>query len=141
MQLAKAYPGKLDLDFTAAPRSARAFRTAATSPKWRSTPETGECDIVSYVACDDVGNIINHQIVEGQMQGGVTQGAGHIFLEQGVYDDAGQLLTGSFMDYAMPRAGLVGGLTVTEHAVPTRAQSARRERRGRGAASPARCRR
>ena len=82
-------------------------------------PETGECDIVSYVACDDVGNIINHQIVEGQMQGGITQGAGHIFLEQGVYDSAGQLLTGSFVDYAMPRAGLVGGLTVTDHAVPT----------------------
>jgi carbon-monoxide dehydrogenase large subunit len=82
-------------------------------------PETGECEIVSYVACDDVGNIINHQIVEGQMQGGVTQGAGHIFLEQGVYDSSGQLLTGSFMDYAMPRAGLVGGLTVTDHAVPT----------------------
>src|SRR5262249_35462297 len=46
-------------------------------------------------------------------------GAGHIFLEQGVYDSAGQLLTGSFMDYAMPRAGLVGGLTVTDYAVPT----------------------
>jgi carbon-monoxide dehydrogenase large subunit len=53
------------------------------------------------------------------MQGGVTQGAGHIFLEQGVYDASGQLLTGSFMDYAMPRAGLVGGLTVTDYAVPT----------------------
>ena len=82
-------------------------------------PETGETEIVSYVACDDVGNIINHQVVEGQMQGGVTQGAGHIFAEQTVYDAAGQLLTGSFMDYAMPRAGLVGGLTVTDFAVPT----------------------
>ena len=49
-------------------------------------PETGESEIVSYVACDDVGNIINHQVVEGQMQGGVTQGAGHIFGEQAVYD-------------------------------------------------------
>ncbi len=49
-------------------------------------PETGEAEIVSYVACDDAGNIINHQIVEGQMQGGITQGAGHIFLEQAVYD-------------------------------------------------------
>ncbi|MGQ0651063.1 MAG: molybdopterin cofactor-binding domain-containing protein, partial [Betaproteobacteria bacterium] len=58
-------------------------------------------------------------IVEGQMQGGITQGAGHIFLEEARYDASGQLLTGSFMDYTMPRAGLVGGLTVTDHAVPT----------------------
>ena len=69
---------------------------------------------------DDAGNIINHQIVEGQMQGGITQGAGHIFGEQAIYDrETGQLLTGSFMDYPMPRAGLVGGLRVTEHPVPT----------------------
>ena len=83
-------------------------------------PETGETEIVAYLACDDAGNIINHQIVEGQMQGGVTQGAGHIFCEQTVYDrETGQLLTGSFMDYEMPRAGLVGGLRVIDHAVPT----------------------
>ena len=68
-------------------------------------PETGEAEVVAYVACDDAGNIVNHQIVEGQMQGGITQGAGHVFLEQAVYDENGQLLTGSFMDYAMPRAG------------------------------------
>ena len=82
-------------------------------------PETGEAEVVAYVACDDAGNIVNHQIVEGQMQGGITQGAGHIFLEQAVYDENGQLLTGSFMDYAMPRPGLVGGLKVTDFPVPT----------------------
>jgi carbon-monoxide dehydrogenase large subunit len=117
--LAKAYPGKLDLDFTGRPKVGATFPNGCHIAEVEIDPETGECDIVSYVACDDVGNIINHQIVEGQMQGGVTQGAGHIFLEQGVYDSTGQLLTGSFMDYAMPRAGLVGGLTVTDHAVPT----------------------
>jgi carbon-monoxide dehydrogenase large subunit len=53
------------------------------------------------------------------MQGGITQGAGHVFNEQAIYDASGQLLTGSFMDYAMPRPGLVGGLRVTEHPVPT----------------------
>jgi carbon-monoxide dehydrogenase large subunit len=118
-ELAKIYPGKLDLDFTGRPKVGATFPNGCHIAEVEIDPETGECEIVSYVACDDVGNIINHQIVEGQMQGGVTQGAGHIFLEQGVYDSSGQLLTGSFMDYAMPRAGLVGGLTVTDHAVPT----------------------
>jgi carbon-monoxide dehydrogenase large subunit len=84
-------------------------------------PETGETQIASYVACDDAGNIINHQIVEGQVQGGLTQGAGQVFTELAVYDrDTGQLLTGSFMDYAMPRAGLVGDIKLLEHPVPTR---------------------
>jgi carbon-monoxide dehydrogenase large subunit len=118
-ELAKIHPGKLDLDFTGRPKVGATFPNGCHIAEVEIDPETGECDIVSYVACDDVGNIINHQIVEGQMQGGITQGAGHIFLEQGVYDSGGQLLTGSFMDYAMPRAGLVGGLTVTDHAVPT----------------------
>jgi len=82
-------------------------------------PETGEAEIVSYVSCDDAGNIINHQIVEGQMQGGITQGAGQVFCEHAIYDESGQLLTGSFMDYAMPRPGLVGGLRLVDHPVPT----------------------
>ena len=118
-ELAKIYPGRLDLDFKDRPKVPATFPNGCHVAEVEIDPETGECDVVSYVACDDVGNIINHQIVEGQMQGGITQGAGHIFLEQGVYDSTGQLLTGSFMDYAMPRAGLVGGLTVTDHAVPT----------------------
>jgi len=118
-ELARTYPGKLDLDFTGRPKVGATFPNGCHIAEVEIDPETGECEIVSYIACDDVGTIINHQIVEGQMQGGVTQGAGHIFLEQGVYDSSGQLLTGSFMDYAMPRAGLVGGLTVTDHAVPT----------------------
>jgi carbon-monoxide dehydrogenase large subunit len=83
-------------------------------------PETGNAEIVSYVACDDAGNIINHQLVEGQVQGGLTQGAGQVFNELAVYDRSGQLLTGSFMDYAMPRAGLVSGIKLVEHPVPTK---------------------
>jgi carbon-monoxide dehydrogenase large subunit len=118
-ELAKKYPGRLDLDFRERPKVPATFPNGCHIAEVEIDPETGISEIVSYVACDDVGNIINHQIVEGQMQGGVTQGAGHIFLEQGVYDASGQLVTGSFMDYAMPRAGLVGGLTVTDHAVPT----------------------
>ena len=83
-------------------------------------PATGESEIVSYVACDDAGNIINHQIVEGQMHGGIAQGAGQVFSELAVYDEeSGQLLTGSFMDYAMPRPGEVNGLKLLDHPVPT----------------------
>ncbi len=118
-ELAKKYPGKLDLDFKERPKVPGTFPNGCHIAEVEIDPDTGICEVVSYVACDDVGNIINHQIVEGQMQGGVTQGAGHILLEQGVYDSAGQLLTGSFMDYSMPRAGLVGGLSVIDHAVPT----------------------
>ena len=117
--LAKKFKGRLDLDFKERPKVPGTFPNGCHITEVEIDPETGECAIVSYVACDDAGTIINHQVVEGQMQGGITQGAGHIFTEQTVYDASGQLLTGSFMDYAMPRAGLVGGLTVTDHAVPT----------------------
>jgi carbon-monoxide dehydrogenase large subunit len=117
--LAKKYPGKLDLDFKERPKVPGTFPNGCHVAEVEIDPETGETEVVSYVACDDAGTIINHQVVEGQMQGGVTQGAGHIFSEQAIYDAGGQLLTGSFMDYAMPRAGLVGGLTVTDFAVPT----------------------
>ncbi len=67
-------------------------------------PETGEVELQRYVAVDDVGNVINPMIVEGQIQGGIAQGVGQALWEQGVYDESGQLLTGSLMEYAMPRA-------------------------------------
>jgi carbon-monoxide dehydrogenase large subunit len=117
--LAMKHPGKLDLDFKERPKVPSTFPNGCHIAEVEIEPETGETEIVSYVACDDAGNLINHQIVEGQMQGGITQGAGHIFHEQAVYDASGQLLTGSFMDYAMPRPGLVGGLRLSEHPVPT----------------------
>jgi carbon-monoxide dehydrogenase large subunit len=66
--------------------------------------ETGHIQIQKYVAVDDVGNVINPMIVEGQILGGVAQGVGQALWEHGVYDENGQLITGSFMDYAMPRA-------------------------------------
>ena len=70
--------------------------------------ETGATQVVSYCGVDDCGEVINHAIVEGQVQGGVVQGAGQVFGEQIVYDkNSGQPLTASFMDYPMPRAGLV----------------------------------
>jgi aerobic carbon-monoxide dehydrogenase large subunit len=68
-------------------------------------PATGQVDIVSYTAIDDCGNMLNPLVVEGQVQGSMAQGLGQALLEHAVYDPSGgQLLTGSFMDYAMPRA-------------------------------------
>jgi carbon-monoxide dehydrogenase large subunit len=66
--------------------------------------ETGVPEVVNFVAVDDVGRVINPMIVEGQVQGGVAQGIGQALLENAVYDANGQLLSGSFMDYTMPRA-------------------------------------
>ncbi|MBI1925005.1 xanthine dehydrogenase family protein, partial [Candidatus Poribacteria bacterium] len=67
-------------------------------------PETGEVDIQRYVAVDDCGNIINPLLVAGQVHGGIAQGLGQALYEGAVYDENGQLLTGSFMDYAVPKA-------------------------------------
>ncbi len=66
--------------------------------------DTGEVKLTHYTAIDDVGNTINPMIVEGQIVGGVVQGVGQALWEHGVYDESGQLLSGSFMDYTMPRA-------------------------------------
>ena len=67
-------------------------------------PETGKVTICGFAAADDFGNIINPMIVEGQVHGGIGQGIGQALLEGAVYDGQGQLLSGSYMDYAMPRA-------------------------------------
>ena len=67
-------------------------------------PETGALDVVAYSGADDSGRILNTMIVEGQVHGGVAQGLGQALLENALYDESGQLLAGSFMDYALPRA-------------------------------------
>jgi carbon-monoxide dehydrogenase large subunit len=67
-------------------------------------PDTGETDIVNWTAVDDFGVLVNPMIVEGQVHGGIAQGVGQALLEGAVYDKDGQLVTGSFMDYCMPRA-------------------------------------
>ena len=67
-------------------------------------PETGKVSIERFSAADDFGNVVNPMIVEGQVHGGLAQGIGQALLEDCVYDENGQLLTGSYLDYAMPRA-------------------------------------
>ncbi len=83
-------------------------------------PDTGLTRAVKYTAVNDFGTVINPMLVEGQIHGGVVQGLGQVLLEGAVYDADGQLLTGSFMDYAMPHAHDVPMIDVTNRPVPTK---------------------
>ncbi|MGG5822280.1 xanthine dehydrogenase family protein molybdopterin-binding subunit [Falsiroseomonas sp. HW251] len=78
-------------------------------------PETGKVSMVNFTAVDDVGRVINPMIVEGQVQGGVAQGIGQALLESAIYDADGQLISGSMMDYTMPRADDLAPISVATH--------------------------
>ncbi|UVK45784.1 xanthine dehydrogenase family protein molybdopterin-binding subunit [Mesorhizobium sp. AR07] len=81
-------------------------------------PETGMTEIIQFVAADDFGNIINPMIVEGQVHGGLAQGIGQALLEGAHYDNSGQLLTASYMDYTMPRASDLPSFKVSTSNTP-----------------------
>ena len=100
------------------------IRVSATetpsSPSWPNgvqaceveiDPQTGKVEVARMTSVDDIGRIINHMIVAGQVQGGIAQGIGQALLEQAVYDESGQLLTGSLMDYCIPRADDLPAMT------------------------------
>ena len=83
-------------------------------------PDTGTVEILGYKVVDDVGIMINPTIVKGQIHGGIAQGVGQILMEQVAYDpQSGQLLSGSFMDYAMPRADNFSDMEIASNEVPT----------------------
>lgn len=82
-------------------------------------PETGVSSLVRYVVVDDVGTVINPMIVKGQLHGGIAQGAGQALMEQIAFDSSGQLISGSFLDYAMPRADDMPDFEIETFAVPT----------------------
>ncbi len=81
-------------------------------------PETGVVEVVRYSSVNDFGVVVNPLTVEGQVHGGVVQGLGQILFEQTVYDEAGQPITGSYMDYAMPRAADAPSIGFVSHPVP-----------------------
>jgi carbon-monoxide dehydrogenase large subunit len=84
-------------------------------------PETGVVEIVRYSVVDDVGTVLNPLLLHGQIEGGVVQGIGQILCEDIRFDpDSGQLLTASFMDYAMPRADGAGAVAIKSNPVPTK---------------------
>jgi carbon-monoxide dehydrogenase large subunit len=83
-------------------------------------PDTGVVEVVKYISVNDFGTIINPMMVDGQVHGGVVQAIGQALLEHTVYDEQGQLLSGSYMDYALPRALDAPDFTVVSHPVPAK---------------------
>ncbi len=116
--LAKTRPHPLDT--TAEGVFGMSFPNGCHVAEVEIDPETGAATIERYTAVDDLGHVVNPALVEGQVHGGVAQGAGQVFGEHMVYDPAtAQLLTGSFIDYVMPRAGWLRDMDVHDHPVPT----------------------
>jgi aerobic carbon-monoxide dehydrogenase large subunit len=107
-----------DLDTRLTVNTPQTFPNGCHIAEVEIDPETGATALVGYTAVDDCGNVLDHMVVEGQVHGAIVQGAGQVLMEHLVYDRAGQLVTGSFMDYAMPRADDVPHLVAAEHSVP-----------------------
>jgi carbon-monoxide dehydrogenase large subunit len=98
-------PGSLDVDHVVNNPVPSAFPNGCHIAEVEVDPETGAAHVVRYSAVNDLGTVVNPLLVEGQVQGGVVQGLGQVERGEGAdYDSDGQLVTGSFMDYAMPRA-------------------------------------
>jgi carbon-monoxide dehydrogenase large subunit len=110
-------PDSLDVDHTSDVVPS-AFPNGCHVAEVEIDPETGVVQIVRYSAVNDFGTVINPMLVAGQLHGGVVQGIGQALMEQIRYDESGQPITGSLMDYALPRAGDVPNITVGDHPVP-----------------------
>jgi len=119
-KLPEGVPASLDVDHVVNDPVPSAFPNGCHIAEVEVDPETGATHVVRYSAVNDLGTIVNPLLVEGQIQGGVVQGLGQVLLEQAVYDSDGQLVTGSFMDYAMPRAHDAPMINVASHPVPTK---------------------
>jgi len=98
----------------------RSFPNGAHVAEVEIDADTGVTKVVRYTVVDDFGNLINPMLVEGQIHGGVAQGVGQAITEQTVYDESGQLLTASFMDYGMPRADDMPWVSFTSVPVPSK---------------------
>ena len=120
LKLPKGVPNSLDTDHVGDVPVPSAFPNGCHIAEVEVDPQTGHAQVVRYSAVNDLGTIVNPLLVEGQIQGGVVQGLGQALMEQAVYDSDGQLVTGSFMDYAMPRAHDAPMIEVGSHPVPTK---------------------
>jgi carbon-monoxide dehydrogenase large subunit len=108
------------LDTVAERAISQAFPSGAHVVEVEIDADTGAVEVAGYTAVDDIGNVINRVLADGQVVGGIVQGAGQVFGEHCRYDESdGQLLTGSFMDYCMPRAHLIPELKLSNHVVPS----------------------
>jgi carbon-monoxide dehydrogenase large subunit len=117
LDLAKKHVGALNTMTSIAAKPS--FPGGAHVVEVEIDPETGIVEIVRYTAVDDFGTLIDETMVEGQLIGGVVQGIGQVLGEHAVYDKDGQLVTGSFMDYIMPRAEMLKKIDIYNHPVPS----------------------
>ncbi|MFN3657892.1 MAG: xanthine dehydrogenase family protein molybdopterin-binding subunit [Pseudolabrys sp.] len=120
LKLPEGAPTSLDVDHILEKEVPSSFPNGCHIAEVEVDPDTGETRVVKYSAVNDLGTVVNPLLVEGQIQGGVVQGLGQALMEKAVYDADGQLVTGSFMDYAMPHAHDVPDIAVAHHPVPTR---------------------
>jgi carbon-monoxide dehydrogenase large subunit len=112
-------PSSLDVDH-ATKDTPSTFPNGCHVAEVEVDPETGVVQVVGYAGVNDFGTVINPMIVAGQLHGGVAQGIGQALMECISYDASGQPITGSFMDYAMPRAGDIPPMAVGDHPVPAK---------------------
>jgi carbon-monoxide dehydrogenase large subunit len=111
-------PQSLDVHHISNGPGAATFPNGCHVAEVEVDPETGVAELVKYTCVNDFGIVVNPLIVAGQLHGGVVQGVGQALMEMTVYDSDGQLLTGSFMDYAMPRAADGPSFHFETHNVP-----------------------
>ncbi|MGA8612256.1 MAG: xanthine dehydrogenase family protein molybdopterin-binding subunit [Xanthobacteraceae bacterium] len=111
-------PQSLDVAHVSDGPSASTYPNGCHIAEVEVDPATGITEVVNYVCVNDFGTVINPMIVEGQLHGGVVQGIGQALMELAIYDKDGQLLTGSYMDYAMPRAADVPFFSLADHPAP-----------------------
>src|SRR3954462_327974 len=120
MELARKYPGKLDVKHVTEVIPS-AFPNGCHVAEVEIDPDTGAVEVVRYNSVNDFGTVLNPLLVEGQIHGGVVQGIGQCLMESAQYDGEAQLVTGSFMDYALPRAeDTPAGIGWQSHPVPAK---------------------
>jgi len=120
LKLPEGVPSTLDVRHVSEGPGASTYPNGCHVCEVELDPDTGVIEVVKYVSVNDFGTVINPLIVEGQLHGGVIQGVGQALMEMTVYDGEGQFLTGSFMDYALPRANDSPEVTVINHPVPAK---------------------
>jgi carbon-monoxide dehydrogenase large subunit len=112
-------PSSLDVDHTSGPVPST-FPNGCHVAEVEIDPDTGIVQIVRYTGVNDFGTVVNPMLVAGQLHGGVAQGIGQAFMEHVSYDTSGQPITGSFMDYALPRAEDIPLMQIGDHPVPAK---------------------
>jgi len=120
VKLPEGIPATLDVRHVSEGPGASTYPNGCHVCEIELDPETGVIEVAKYVSVNDFGTVINPLIVEGQLHGGVVQGIGQALMELTVYDGDGHFLTGSFMDYALPRASDSPEVAVTHHPMPAK---------------------